>query len=218
MGTWETTNPSRPVLFFLDMCTDFVVSFPSMPSGLIRYEHTGSFHFLTFSCYRRFQHLGAAAARDLFEDALERVLRRYRFVVAGYVVMPEHVHLLIGEPVKGVVSGVIHALKLSVAMRRAERPFWQARYYDFIVHNEEKRVEKLSYMHRNPGSPAREFCASGWKPVVRGLVAKPEDWAWSSFRHYATGVEGRVEIESQWSVMRRGNQLPEYLRYREKAG
>jgi putative transposase len=53
---------------------------------------------------------------------------------------------------------------------------------------------------------------------VRGLVAKPEDWAWSSFRHYATGVEGRVEIESQWSAMRRGNQLPEYLRYREKAG
>ena len=42
-----------------------------MPRGLIRYEHTGSFHFLTFSCYRRQEHLGAAAARDLFEDALE---------------------------------------------------------------------------------------------------------------------------------------------------
>jgi putative transposase len=175
-----------------------------MPRGLIRYEHTGSFHFLTFSCYHRFQYLGKAAARDLFEDALERVRQRYRFVVAGYVVMPEHVHLLIGEPVKGIVSGVIHALKLSVAMRRAERPFWQARYYDFLVHNEEKRVEKLRYMHRNP--------------VVRGLVANPEDWAWSSFRHYATGVEGRVEIESKWSAVRRANQLPEYLRYQEKAG
>ena len=171
-----------------------------MPRGLIRYEHTGSFHFLTFSCYHRFQYLGAAEACDLFEDALERVRQRYRFVVAGYVVMPEHVHLLIGEPVKGAVSGLIHALKLSVAMRRAERPFWQARYYDFLVHNEEKRVEKLRYMHRNP--------------VVRGLVAKPEDGAWSSFRHYQTGVEGIVEIESQWTAMRRGNQLPEYLRYR----
>ena len=157
-----------------------------------------------FSCYHRFQYLGAAEVRDLFEDALERVRQRYRFVVAGYVVMPEHVHLLIGEPVKGAVSGVIHALKLSVVMRRAERPFWQARYYDFLVHNEEKRVEKLRYMHRNP--------------VKRGLVEKPEEWAWSSFRHYSTGVEGRVEIESQWSAMRRGNQLPEYLRYRENAG
>jgi len=161
-----------------------------MPRGLIRYEHTGNFHFLTFSCYRRSQYLGAAEVRNLFEDALERVRVRYRFVVAGYVVMPEHVHLLIGEPVKGAVSGLIHALKLSVAMRRRERPFWQARYYDFLVHNEEKRVEKLCYMHLNP--------------VVRGLVTKPEDWAWSSFRHYATGLLGVVEIESQWTAMRAG--------------
>ena len=174
-----------------------------MPRGLTRYEHTGSFHFLTFSCYHRLPYLGAAEARDLFEDALERVRKRYRFVVAGYVVMPEHVHLLIGEPVKSAVSGVIHALKLSVAMRRAERPFWQRRYYDFNIHTEDKRVEKLRYMHRNP--------------VVRGLCGKPEDWPWSSFGHYATGVEGTVEIESHWTAIRRGNQLPEYLRFREKA-
>ncbi len=175
-----------------------------MPRGLIRYEHTGNFHFLTFSCYHRLQHLGLAAARSLFEDALERVRRRYRFVVAGFVVMPEHVHLLVGEPQKGAVSGVVHALKLSVAMRRRERPFWQARYYDFLVHNDEKRIEKLRYMHRNP--------------VVRGLVARPEDWPWSSFRHYATGCPGVVQIESQWTAMQRGNRLPEWLRCREKTG
>jgi putative transposase len=117
--------------------------------------------------------------------------------------MPEHVHLLIGEPLKGTISSVIHALKLSVAIRRSERPFWQARYYDFNVHDEEKRVEKLRYMHRNP--------------VVRGLVAKPEDWFWSSFRHYATGLAGAIEIESQWTAFRRNNQLPEDLRYKEKS-
>jgi putative transposase len=175
-----------------------------MPRELIRYERTGCFHFLTFSCYHRFQYLGIPAARELFEEALERVRRRYHFVVAGYVVMPEHVHLLVGEPRKSTVSELIHALKLSVAMRRTERPFWQARFYDFLVHCEEKQVEKLRYIHRNP--------------VARGLVAKPEDWAWSSFLHYATGAEGTVEIESQWSATRRGNHLPEYLRYQEKAG
>ena len=175
-----------------------------MPRGLVRYHRTGNFHFLTFSCFHRFQFLGAAAARDLFEDALERTRRRYRFVVAGYVVMPEHVHLLLGEPAKSDISGVVHALKLSVTLRRTERPFWQARYYDFLVHNEKKRVEKLRYMHRNP--------------VVRGLVTTPEEWQWSSFRHYATGVEGVVEIESKWTAARRGNQLPEYLRYEQKAG
>ncbi len=140
------------------------------PRGLVRYHHTGNFHFLTFSCYRRLPYLGSAAARDLFLDALERTRLRYRFVVAGYAVMPEHVHLLVGEPQKGDVAAVIHALKLS--MRRAERPFWQARCYDFLVHNHEKRIEKLRYMHRNP--------------VVRGLVEKSEDWPWSSFRHYAS--------------------------------
>jgi putative transposase len=69
-----------------------------MPRGLVRYEQTGNFHFLTFSCYHRLQHLGTAAARDLFEDALERTRLRYKFAVAGYAVMPEHVHLLAGEP------------------------------------------------------------------------------------------------------------------------
>jgi putative transposase len=175
-----------------------------MPPGLIRYEHTGNFHFLTFSCFHRLQYLGTPAVRDLFEDALERTRLRYRFVVAGYVVMPEHIHLLIGEPLKGTVSSVVHALKLSVAMRRTERPFWQARYYDFNVWTAEKEAEKLEYMHRNP--------------VVRGLAANPEDWKWSSFRHLATGVEGTVEIESQWTASRRGNQLPEGLRSSEKSG
>ncbi len=76
-----------------------------MPRGLVRYHHTGNFHFLTFSCYRRLPYLGSAAARDLFLDALERTRLRYRFVVAGYAVMPEHVHLLAGEPQKGDVDG-----------------------------------------------------------------------------------------------------------------
>jgi putative transposase len=40
-------------------------------------------------------------------------------------------------------------------------------------------------------------------PVKRGLVEKPEQWHWSSFRHYAKGVEGAVEIESQWTAQRR---------------
>ncbi|MGA9423790.1 MAG: transposase, partial [Terracidiphilus sp.] len=117
-----------------------------------------------------------------------------------YAVMPEHVHLLVSEPLTGTLAGAVQALKLSVTRRRPERPFWQARYYDFNVHNDEKRIEKLRYMHRNP--------------VVRGLVSKPEDWAWSSFRQFDSGYEGTVEVESQWAAARRGNQLPEGFRFR----
>jgi putative transposase len=72
---------------------------------------------------------------------------------------------------------------------RADEPFWQARYHDFNVWSERKFVEKLRYIHRNP--------------VKRGLVARPEDWRWSSFLHYATGEVSVVEIESQWTARRR---------------
>ena len=135
---------------------------------------------------------------ELFEDALERVRLRHRFVVAGYVVMPEPVHLLINEPRHALLSKAIQALKLSVSMRKRERPFWQAHYYDFNISSHDKFIEKLRYIHRNP--------------VRRGLVAKPEDWKWSSVRHYQTGIHGTVEIESQWTARERGWRLPEWMR------
>ena len=114
---------------------------------------------------------------------------RYDFVVAGYVLMPEHVHLLVSEPKKAALSKALQALKISVSVQSKERPFWQVRYYDFNVFTPGKRVEKLRYMHRNP--------------VKRGLVSEPIDWAWSSFRHYATGEQRVVEVESDWTAAKR---------------
>jgi putative transposase len=67
--------------------------------------------------------------------------------------------------------------------------FWQKRYYDFNVRDHAQFVEKLHYIHGNP--------------VKRGLCLRPEDWAWSSFLHHATGGEGRVEIESEWTARER---------------
>ena len=153
-----------------------------MTKGLVRYQQAGDLHFITFSCYRRHQFLRSVAARELFERSLETMRQRYKFFVAGYVVMPEHVHLLISEPEQEPLAKALQAIKLSVAIQRKERPFWQARYYDFNVFTHRKRIEKLRYMHRNP--------------VARGLVSGPEQWPWSSFRHYATGHKGTVEIES----------------------
>jgi putative transposase len=81
---------------------------------------------------------------ELFEDALERIRLRYLFVVSGYVVMPEHVHLLVNEPQRALLSKAVQALKLSVSMRGRERPFWQAHYNDFNVSTHEKFVEKCA--------------------------------------------------------------------------
>jgi len=158
----------------------------------VRYQKQGCLHFITFSCYRRMPLLDSLMAKETFERTLERVRVWYGCYITGYVVMPEHVHLLISEPERSKLSVAIQMLKqiTSQKLRAKHLPrFWQVRYYDFPVWSEAKLIEKLRYIHRNP--------------VKRELVKRPEDWKWSSFVHYATGTEGIVEIESQWTARRR---------------
>jgi len=183
-----------------------------VPKLLQRCCGAGDLHFITCSCYQRQPGLGTASRRDLFLTVLERVRRRYRFVVIGYVVMPEHFHLLICEPQIGNPSTVMQALKLGFARRvlgelaraqvsKGARPgapgfcppgfqpsshVWLARFYDFNVYSERKRVEKLRYIHRNP--------------VERGLVVEADQWLWSSFRSYAYGEIGLVRV-NDWELL-----------------
>ena len=82
-----------------------------MPSGLKRYYGAHDLHFITCSCYRRRPLLGTAHRRDLLLELLEEVRRRHRFVVLGYVIMPEHFHLLISEPQITTPSVVMQVLK-----------------------------------------------------------------------------------------------------------
>jgi putative transposase len=162
-----------------------------MPRRLKRYHQARDLHFLTFSCYHRQPLLASTQAKRLFELALEKSRLHYKFFVTGYVVMPEHVHLLISEPEGGTLASAVQAIKQSVSRKviTTNGHFWQARYYDFNVYTARKRVEKLQYIHRNP--------------VKRRLVDQPDEWQWSSFRHYATGEEGVVEIESWWTATKR---------------
>jgi putative transposase len=155
-------------------------------AGLRRYYLEGSLHFITFSCYRRLPHLGRAARRDLLLRVLEHARLRYRFALLGYVIMPEHVHLLMTMPLVGDPSVVMKVVKerFTKLLKKREPfvgPMWQKRFYDFNACTEKKRVEKLRYMHRNP--------------VKRGLVLSPEEWEWSSFLTYLNGDKGLVEID-----------------------
>jgi putative transposase len=132
----------------------------------------------------------------------EAMRKKYAFVVVGYVVMPEHFHLLISEPQRADPSVVMQAIKvgfsrrLLASARRSDQlclpinipaHIWQRRFYDFNVWTEKKRKEKLRYMHRNP--------------VKRGLVVEPDQWRWSSFRSYAYGEAGMVRV-NDWSVLK----------------
>jgi len=138
-----------------------------MPWGLTRFHHSGQSHFVTFCCYYRRQSFATGASRRVFESALERVRCSYRLYVYGYVVMTEHVHLLLSEPQPGggplkpdfclsgnprwlsqrqpyALAGALKSLKQGVSRRLlgdAEH-FWQKRYYDFNIRNYDQFVEK----------------------------------------------------------------------------
>jgi putative transposase len=193
-----------------------------VPIALQRIYGAHHLHFITNSCYRRLPLLGSARFRDRFLSILEQTRRKYRFVVVGYVVMPEPIHLLLSEPEVGSPSTVMQVLKqrtahvlLSKRKRRdpqqrelfGEEPrggpsgrpaftilrlrsgFRQpaqtpANRLNFNVWSDKKRVEKLRYMHDNP--------------VKRGLVESPEQWRWSSYRHYFYGEAGPVQVNVGW--------------------
>jgi putative transposase len=98
-----------------------------MPWGLKRYYGWGDSHFITWSRYRRQPRLASAAARDLLLSVLELMRERYRYAVIGYIVMPEHVHLLVSEPQVDnpstvLASGEIELYPAVVRWRRALRP------------------------------------------------------------------------------------------------
>jgi putative transposase len=172
-----------------------------MPRNLKRYVGRKELHFITFSCYQRRALLRSSRVKQRFIKILAETRKRYGFRLIGSVVMPEHVHMLIGECRRATPAKVIQVLKQRVARamrgkRRAVRGqlrlrfpedgvglrrFWQRRYYDFNVRSKEKLREKLDYMHANP--------------VKRGLVVHPRDWPWSSCSFYEQG-EGPLRMDN----------------------
>ncbi|HXS77413.1 MAG TPA: transposase [Terracidiphilus sp.] len=159
-----------------------------MPRGLRRFQQAESLHFITFSCFHRLPFLEGPRSKDILEGILEQVRARHEARIYAYVLMPEHVHLLINEPPSTVLAQILKALKQTSSrqLKGDHERFWQDRYFDRNIRGEAARSEVIRYIHRNP--------------VKRGLVASPREYRWSSFNHYATGVRSIVEIESEWTA------------------
>ena len=161
-----------------------------------RYQEQRCLHFITFSCFQRMPLLDSVAARDIFEQELERVRGWYGCYLTAYVVMPEHVHLLISEPERSTLPVVIQMLKqiTSRKLRPMNVPrFWQTGYYSFPVWSERKRVEKLRYIHRNP--------------VKRGWSHGPR------IGHGVASYSGRLVGSEQWKI-----ECPSTASRRERMG
>ncbi len=179
------------------MCA-WVLGF-AMTEGLSRHYGKGHLHFITFSCYHRLPLLTTAHARDIFVLELARVRTETGFRLLGYVIMPEHVHLLMSEPKIGTPSEALQKLKQRVSRKirgsASREPFqvegegngeplrslWQSRFHDFCVYSNGKKKEKLNYMHANP--------------LIRGLVTHPKDWPWSSWSFYFEGRPILVQMD-----------------------
>jgi putative transposase len=146
-------------------------------------------HFITFSCYRRRQALDEDQAKRIVLGVLNTKLREFDATCCGFVLMPEHVHIVVWFPKPKQLSRFMHGWKRESsralkAWYRQHRPkyyeasqmakrFWQAKYYPFEIYTQEKLREKVEYMHKNP--------------VDRGLVERAVDYRWSSARYWLLG-------------------------------
>src|SRR5262252_3860704 len=129
-----------------------------MPHHLKRITGRGDLHFITFSCYEHRRFLASARNRNAVIEILGQVRARFGFQLVGYVVMPDHVHLLISESEKVTPAKVIQVFKQRVSRKlrgrkrsassqlsfefseedQRTRRFWQRRYYDFNVYSRKK--------------------------------------------------------------------------------
>ncbi|UCE65922.1 MAG: transposase [Candidatus Zixiibacteriota bacterium] len=170
---------------------------------LRHYDNDGRARFVTFSAHQRIPILTNSRSRQVIVDSIDESRRRFGFQLAAYVIMPEHVHLVmipavemkmgqvIGE-IKRMSSKRIHEFLLQedndliprLTVRRNGEyrfAFWQKRCYDHNIRSEESLWEKVNYCHYNP--------------VKRGLVKEPEAWEWSSYRWYQGCRDVKLEMD-----------------------
>ena len=143
-------------------------------SRLRRIEQQDRIFFVTSNLTRATANL-SEQERDLVLVSLAETRTVQRFLLLGYVVMPDHVHVLLAV-IAGSVSDIMHAWKRSAARsiqnaRGKTGPLWQARFFDFICRRTRDVTNKLDYIHQNP--------------VVAHLVSRADEWRWSSAGFYS---------------------------------
>ncbi|MCH7721580.1 MAG: transposase [Planctomycetes bacterium] len=192
-----------------------------MPTGLERHDEAGHTHFWTISCYRRLGFFFDDGVKQVVVDGLRRLQSEFEICLIGYVVMPDHVHVLLyphpracEQPVP--VSQLLNGFKQYVGYHGKQRlrdywrehhrlwsrpltdwahggfkrqSLWTTRAYDFNVDREAKLREKLDYCHKNP--------------LTQGLVERPEEWRWSSYRYYETADRSLLAMDwdGQWPIV-----------------
>jgi putative transposase len=166
-----------------------------------RFENPSDARFLTFSCYCRLPLFSNDAIKDTFVCSLEHTRTRHAFLLHAWVLMPEHVHMVIRCHAGSTVPDVLRTLKTGLAKRviarwreldapilakittaKGKPRFWQrGGGYDRNLAMGAELFEKIDYIHANP--------------VRRGLVSRPEEWTWSSAKWWLGMREGQTPCD-----------------------
>jgi putative transposase len=134
---------------------------------------------VTFCCYRLLPFLTEDRAKELLIKYLAESRNKYGYKLLGYVIMPEHVHLVLLPPDNMKLGLMIREIKSKMAREyfslnmketSSKNVFWQKRCYDHNCRSAESAKEKINYCHNNP--------------VKRGLAAEPGNYKWSSHNWY----------------------------------
>jgi putative transposase len=164
---------------------------------LHHFDNLGTARFVTFSCHGRRPYLNDDQSAQVFVGHLDQWRRQHNMRLMGYVIMPEHVHLVIVPPESCQLGTAVGRLKglsarrigLKTEFRSQASTFWLKRCYDHNCRTPETTIEKINYCHHNP--------------VARGLVSHAREWPWSSYRWYHGMEDALIEIDELGDCDRR---------------
>lgn len=146
----------------------------------------GHLHLIACTCNLHQPKFGEEKHRDVFMRLMEELRVKFRFAIAGYVVMPDHFRLLMREPEIDTAANAVEMLQARYRRRynssaRSDEQVWENRSSDTHIVGVDAAAATLASMHK--------------EPVKAGLASTPEEWAWSSARAYSGLPEGVVTVE-----------------------
>ncbi len=177
--------------------------------GLPRFHIEGHLYYITTVVYGRLPIFNRSSFVIPLLDSLNFYRYKHAFKLQGYVVMPDHLHLIIWPYGEATVSDIMRDYKEFTAKRiirqaevegntnwvmafrqagqatgRSNSKVWQDSYWDENVYSERLLRQKLHYVHRNP--------------LSAGLVKQPADFPYSSYRNYEYEEEWLIEVDRGW--------------------
>ena len=141
-----------------------------------RYFIPNAIYFITSVTHNRQPVFRNPVNIRIFFETLSIVQTHYPHDLQAYVLLPDHFHFLI-KPEDRTISQIMQSFKRNVTLNvkkyhklECKVTLWQHRFYDHVIRNHADYEKHFHYIHYNP--------------VKHGLVDRPEDWEWSSYRYY----------------------------------